>query len=528
MGMLVLVFSFSACNDPEQDAVTKTSASFVKSVIEVGTNPLIGVWEYGFGDSITTFFTGRRMEFFEDGTIIYEFTANIGVRPEVYEISTDGLVPSTGVRTGVWEITDDGQLAVTCDVFGIRDYFAFDLTGDHLILTEERGHTRTWWQVGTKPIQDNTDLLGIWEYGHGHRFEGYNSHPMQLSRSGMRRPPAIKFKDEQFFFLNPQSDQPFEQPFSRGGRTWELTDENQFTWDFSDTYFIFEINGDSLIITDEWGQVGTWYRVGAERDDSWIMTQYLPYFEIDDGYRIVRNVKITGDQFDFVVFDLESETGNEWRKDWYFIVVVKSDDVVFDVIHHDPWDTDITVNNLVIEIDLTFDGYNDILLFDGNHLPPWQTHDWFRRYAMFTQRDGRFEYVPSFSNICVPHLDLYHRRIVTSAITTTRLGWDDEYVDTCQFGSAIYEFINDEWILMGTLSWDHEERLLINGQWQERQLCGTRNAGSFELCKGFTEEDLQLYERIFGEHPYWRRIGAFHWDIATWYKVNETRMRIGE
>ena len=188
-------------------------------------------------------------------------------------------------------------------------------------------------------------------------------------------------------------------------------------------------------------------------------------------------------------------------------------------MRHDAWSTNVGIHDLVIEVDLNFDGQNDILLFDGAHMNPMSTHDWFRRYELFLQVDGRLVHVPSFSNLCNPHLDVERQRIVTSALSFIF----EEGIEGvkgrrgCSFGSRIYEFVGQELVMIGEADLDRRERLLINGVWQEFELCGERTADGWMLCNDYGEDDLMAYERIFGENPYWH-LRIYHADPSTWHE----------
>ena len=62
-------------------------------------------------------------------------------------------------------------------------------------------------------------------------------------------------------------------------------------------------------------------------------------------------------------------------------------------MHHDGCDPTVTINDLVVEVDLTFDGRNDILLFERNQ--SMNTMARYRCYRLFLEGEDQLEYVPS-------------------------------------------------------------------------------------------------------------------------------------
>jgi len=354
-------------------------------------------------------------------------------------------------------------------------------------------------------------FLGIWEYGHGLRLlEGDILSPIRGREQG------LEFRENGLLIpLNNNGD------FSWGRGYWELvgTDQLVIAEDENRSNFTFDVSDQSLTIIDEMGEVSVWFRAGIEHEDdrNWVITEYLDYFEIEAGYHIVRNVEISGDQFDFVVYDLEAIDANdeEWLRSWHFIIIVKRDGEVFDVMRHDIRDSSVTVNDVVIEVDLNFDGRNDILLSRGISMTT--TCSRFRTYNAFLQMDDQLAYMPSFSTICSPYLDRENQRI----LAVQRVG------ETCSHvGNRMYELIDHEWVLFRELVFGNRiedrryvtERMMVNGQWQERELCYRRRhtGDRTELCED-NEHNALLYEQIFGEYSYW----DFEWNHripAPWRK----------
>jgi len=432
----------------------------------------LGVWEYGFGRNSLL---ARSVEFLDNGVVL-----NASANDQEWE--------------RLWEINENGQLVVIDDVNDSQAVVMIELFENRLRLTDEEGRIGTWYQEGTREYRDDLTFLGVWEYGHGRRL----------------------FEDsEDFVFLNRMQGLEFHEngilqlldnqgPLTRWSLLWELNETGQLVIGGGFEDFIIEVNEQSLTIIDETGEIGVWYRAGSEHEQDWIIMDYLDYFEIEAGYRIVRNAEILGDQFDFVVYDLESiNIGDEerWRS-WHFVVVVKRNGEVFGVTRNESYSLATTVYDVVREVDLNFDGQNDILLSRGIRM--YMSCTRFNLYHAFLQLDDQLVYMPSFSNICSPSFDFdrENQRILAARMVD----------GTCHHdGRMMYELIGHEWVLTGDLIIRNmvedrryiTERLMVNGQWQEWELCyKRRTSDGFELCED-TEEQALLYERIYGEDSFW-------------------------
>ena len=467
----------------------------------------LGVWEYGIGHQLPRFHRARGVEFLRDGTVYH------------WSDSREFETNST------WELNEAGEMIVK---FSDTDAtFRVETSGERLILTDEEENARTWWREGSREnSDDDLEFLGIWEYVHGHRLV----HPDAAVRnqtSNTNRSHGIEFLEDRLYFIDREGERQHDSHF------WDFDEEGYLLLEEGSNTMrtlSIETSGDTLVITDEEGNTGTWFRVDTDFEDNqdWIITDYLDHFDIDDGYRIVHNVETTGDQFDFIIYDLESETAREdtWRmNDWYFIVVVKQGNDVLDVLRHDVHSSSVTVNDLVIEADLTFNGQNDLVLFSGYQfgVPDSQAGYSFRQYELFLQRGGGLEHVPSFANICSPYLDRENERLMALGRMVRSPFNQDER--GCVPGTRVYEFISNEWNMVGELFTEagglRRERLLVDGVWQERELCMRvtfeEDDESRELCEDHNEDDIILYERIFGENPFWRR-DLQPWNFPTWYE----------
>jgi len=269
---------------------------------------------------------------------------------------------------------------------------------------------------------------------------------------------------------------------------WELTDEG---------YFIIgsrhvEMDGDRLMVTSEWGNLRTGLREGAEPV---INIAYLEYFTIDEGYKVVYSVEVPGDQFDFVIYEL-SEMNNELPP--IVVVVVIENEAVFDVLQVSLVQMMLTRahTQMIIEIDVDFDGRNDVLLWHWDSGSFGHPHSSFTAYL---QRDGYFEENESFRSILNPYVNLENERIVGG--TSGRYHRSRHH----------YYYIDGEFIEMASLTSRQQpanidgsfdtimiEERMVDGMMQTHHLCMSSDG---EVC---TEDDREIYERIFGENGYWR------------------------
>ena len=233
-----------------------------------------------------------------------------------------------------------------------------------------------------------------------------------------------------------------------------------------------------------------------------INTAYLDYFTVDDGYQIVYSSEISGEQFDFVVYEL-AEINSELSS--AIVVIVIKNEEVFTVLHGSSMNTAFILRTehtqMVIEADVDFDGRNDILLwhgFSGSHGHP---HSAFTAYL---QRDGYFEENESFRSILNPWVDLKNERIVgatSGRYHSSRHHYyyiDGEFIRMASLISRLISNVNGDWVVIWT-----EERI-IDGLKQTRQLCTVMYDG--EVCTQVDTDivfDRELYERMFGVNGYW-------------------------
>ena len=438
---------------------------------------ILGQWEYGFGMS-RPFQSARSIEFLADGTYV-----------------------ANGIE-GTWVLNKEGELVVE-DWFMPGDaviVLSVEVTTNTLMLTDEWGNVRTWGRSGTREVREDLDFLGSWEFEHGATFDAFGG-----------RPPEIEFLADGRILSGEQQT-----------RYWELGENDELLLEIwgGVYHLIVDVDGNRMTIEDERGFTGMWVRVNSgERNRDWLITAYLDYFEVEDGYYIVNNIEIAGEQFDFVVYELREMDENEWGQiDWYFMVVVKQDGIVWDVLHHPSYPpTQPGIHRIVVEVDINFDGLNDVLLFQG----AIGNSAW-RNYYAYLQLDGALVEVEFPGN---PWLD-WEREIVLSAYRSGAAwhAWQEHvWVDNELVTVAILERdareigVTPENLREGYRLIIFTEKLLVNDQWQERELCiyMSDDWSYHEVCN-VEDYDVSLYQEIFGINPRWDQ--RFHTGPATWHE----------
>ena len=423
-----------------------------------------GAWEYGLGDALACFRHTHIVDFSSDGTLI------------AYE---RGDSPTTNSMS--WELGDGGVLLMDCSWSVLE--FTVEVDGNILTITDAEDNVRSWRRVGneeTRAMPNPDFMLGAWEYGHGHR----------LAEVGI--PETLEFSPDGSVYGVTFRSVP-----------WQLNEAGKLIMGIHATELMIEVEDDVLTIMDELGNTRTWLRAGTGTSEGrhWLIEDYLGYFTVEEGYEVVDNISFLGHQLDFVVYRLAPD-GEEWGPD--YVIIVKRYGEVIDVLRHHSWNAGI---NHVIEVDLNGDGQKDVLLFHGA-----QGNSAWGQYSAFLQTDWGMIEVPEFNQIRNPRICPTSGHLLAS--------WRDT---CCIHGWEVYTFIGNEVVMTEQLvrnahgHGDRElwtERLLIDGHWQEREVCFTDDEEWGDtLCPN--DNDPILYERIFGENAYWNHRWS-HLADATW------------
>ena len=293
-----------------------------------------------------------------------------------------------------WELTASGQLQLATKAPSgarrTRYTLTVEIVDGRLSLTDEHG-TRRLFRSALEVIADEVPFIGVWQQGVGDDLPGLygfeeGAGPREITFSETHH--MRRTRDDHLFPLVWDTD--------------ELGDLVIETNPYATT-FSFEVTGDTLTLTDEEGNTRSWIRKEALPDtpQDWVILDYLDYFEIPEGYRIFDNARIDGGGFDFVIYELTSvETEFSLRRvDQIFqdfVVVVKQDGEVFDVIHHQTYYTvgrmshfarHVTMAELITVVDLDFDGAYDLLIFSHNS----PSNVMYYAYVAHLKRDSGFE-----------------------------------------------------------------------------------------------------------------------------------------
>ena len=224
-------------------------------------------------------------------------------------------------------------------------------------------------------------------------------------------------------------------------------------------------------------------------------TKYLNYVTVDKGFSIVKSAEYSGTEYEYVVYELESDdrySESNYRKVYWVIIVLK-DGEVFSVLRQNADENAEsismpTASNLLKEIDVDFNGKNDILLWLGHF-----GNQGYISYACYLNKGNDFIECPSFSDIRNPAVDAENHVILSS--------WRNW---AASHSYAIYYFIDGEYIEMERLTeeqittengekiWTWTDEIFVNGNWQVREY--------------FTEKDYDketIYEKVRGVNSHW-------------------------
>lgn len=176
----------------------------------------------------------------------------------------------------------------------------------------------------------------------------------------------------------------------------------------------------------------------------------------------------------------------------YWEIVVLLNEAVVDVLRIEKGECGSAVpacEDLVTEIDVDFDGANDLLLCLGHFGAQGAV-----AYKCWLTRDNALAYCPSFEEISNPALDPERKEVLSQ--------WRNMAVS---HGYGIYRFLEDAFVMTERLTeqpvnmdseeivWSWTDEILVDGEWQLREYF-TRN----------DYDDETLYaEKIYGDTAYW-------------------------
>ena len=224
-----------------------------------------------------------------------------------------------------------------------------------------------------------------------------------------------------------------------------------------------------------------------------IVSEYLSILPIDEGYHITNCARTTGSTFDYAVYEMKSfdESGSD--RAIYWVVVVIKDGEVFEVLRQNldkyavlPYPH---VKRMVLEVDVDFDGNNDVLIWLGRFGTQAAV-----RYACYLQRDRELEECPSFSYIPNPAVDAQGKVILSC--------WR-EWAASHSYAKFFFidgEFVEKERLteeLKRTASgddlWTWTDKVFEDGEWRIREYFTANDY----------DKDTLYNEKIYGETAYW-------------------------
>ena len=536
------------------DVAIRFDGTVVREAVFVNTNQVtfLGEWEHGIGDVWEEAHSQRR----RPNEFVFKSGGNV-------DISRRG---SSDPNSAEWSLTEAGQLLLDGEVFEI------ELSDDRLILMDEAGARRLFRSRGTRSNEEADVLIGEWQYGYGDDLEGLYNHREDRGPREIEFLPDggfHRFRDDRYSSL-----------------VWDLDENGDLLVEAGAELltFEFDVTNDVLTLNDRAGNVRSWLREGVESDEyrQWLITDYLEYFDVPEGYRLLDNMWISGDEFNVVIYELALEGASCDHDEFYerfstaceeseerdsdvsvivnvqnFVIVVKRDDVVFDVIEHETIRVrgrmsgglvarHVNMEELVTEVDLDFDDRNDLLILSHDSA----SNMMYDAYVAYLQRDDGFEQASFIGRnwetgeeqredpscyftryIMNPAIDLENQLVLSEwrhwSITPSWTAFS--FIDE-EFVASAHLLLDNRWWTLaepdeipeeyrGGTGWGDAqrwtERVWLGDTWQDRELCtlpggeqgrwGVR--GFCEIIDGFAVitdgHDEELYQRIFGENVFW-------------------------
>jgi len=253
--------------------------------------------------------------------------------------------------------------------------------------------------------------------------------------------------------------------------------------------FIWWISNHEIIPTNETDNTIIGGADDSEQEiyQEWLITNYLNYFEIEDGFHIVDNFNISGTQFDFVIYDIQPIDENEWG--FHLAIVVIKDGEVLDIIYNrDRWSENISV----LEMDVDFDGKMDIVIFLG-----YDGAQGARTYNIYLQRDKGFLSAPIL--VSNPIFDIENQLVLTT--------WRNAAWSHSRF---IYRFVGDEFVavehLLTEIVPSEEEGVSDQYLWHHTILVGDE----WQVYESYTTTEGYGYH----SNSYWRE----YWFGERWHQ----------
>lgn len=218
--------------------------------------------------------------------------------------------------------------------------------------------------------------------------------------------------------------------------------------------------------------------------------KWLSYLSLQDGFHISDYGESLGENYSFAVYQISNEKNGYERTALYWEIVVIQDNSVIMVLpvnDEEHGDAFPVPSKMITEMDVNFDGKNDILVCLGHFGNQGSV-----AYKCFLATERGLIHCPSFTEIANPSVDDTNQVVLSQyRNSATSHSWsvfefiDHEFRETQRLTEkAIYQ--------SDTLIWSFQEEVFLDGEWQTREY--------------FTEEDYDtetIQSKLYGSESYW-------------------------
>ncbi len=215
----------------------------------------------------------------------------------------------------------------------------------------------------------------------------------------------------------------------------------------------------------------------VEREED---TNTLTKPEPDEGFVVVDVVITNGTCYEYHVYEMENE-----KLEYYFEIVVLENGEELQVIRQEQQEyasLKPSITSLISEVDIDFDGNNDILIHRGNFGTQGAA-----MYTCYRKEGEQFVEDPAFSEIANPLISRERQLIQGSSRSSMAVYVHD-----------MYEFVQDELVNSYRLTMDFESEIAIEEEFLNQEWVVVNEYTNWE-------------DEIYGEDTYWS-ILADHWE----------------
>lgn len=199
---------------------------------------------------------------------------------------------------------------------------------------------------------------------------------------------------------------------------------------------------------------------GGAPNETYLYAARVNFAATDEAHSVVNHIKRQGKTYVYEIYELKGPKEDGREKTYWEIVVYKKETAI-STLRCDLDEAAASrpsIDDLVREADVDFDGQTDILIYRGTFGAQQAA-----KYSCYTREDGRFVLRPGFEEILNPSIDQSNRTILSS--------WRN---DAASYANAMYRFqdgdfaqtdeLTREYDADGNIAWIVKQR--INGVWQ--------------------------------------------------------------